>query len=331
MIQNDNLEKYRFIGDEQADPVVEFCAKSVNKDLVQFLLFQDTSNLLSHLPVELQLKWEKMQQFPAWIDFQKIKIATDFFSKYAQPIMTMLGLYSLPYCYAAAKGVKVLYFSERLRSDTLKRLYETAEFVWNVTQYDHWIDGKIFKFTQKIRFLHAWIRYCICRLPSWKISWGLPINQEDMAGTNLAFSLIVLRGLRKIQLKVSFQEAESYLHLWNVVGNLLGIDERLIPKTLKQASLLEQKIAERQFVPSMEGQTLTKKLVNTLHEATQKKISIKIIENYIHYLLGDDVSSVLNIKADFLYPTILYSYDIGKMVFKINPNFYEKRSILISD
>ncbi len=55
--------------------------------------------------------------------------------------------------------------------------------------------------------------------------WGIPLNQFDLAMTNLAFSSVVLLGIRAIGIWPTKQEAKSFLHFWRYVGWLMGIDE----------------------------------------------------------------------------------------------------------
>jgi hypothetical protein len=61
--------------------------------------------------------------------------------------------------------------------------------------------------------------------------WGLPINQTDMLGTNLLFSVVYLTGLRAMGMRFTRAEAEGLIHLWRYVGYLMGVDETLLPAT----------------------------------------------------------------------------------------------------
>ena len=184
-----------------------------------------------------------------------------FFAKHAQVIMNMLGLLSLPYCYAGANGSMVLYLSDRMRGDVGKRLIETGEFVWDVMAPNAFYEnGKGFAAILKVRLMHAAVRYYTLQNNKWNDSYGYPVNQEDMAGTNLSFSLIVIRGLRKFGFNISYDEQQSFMHLWNVIGALLGLDNDLLPADGKQAFELEETIRLRQFTPSVQGHELTSSL-----------------------------------------------------------------------
>ena len=57
-------------------------------------------------------------------------------------------------------------------------------------------------------------------------TYGVPINQEDMAATLLAFSYNVLVGVEAIRgEELPEAEQEAFLHLWRYMGHLLGVAE----------------------------------------------------------------------------------------------------------
>ena len=66
---------------------------------------------------------------------------------------------------------------------------------------------------------------------SWNTAyWGLPINQTDMIATHLQFSLLIMRGLRLLGARISTEEAEGILHLWNLASYWMGVDLQRLPK-----------------------------------------------------------------------------------------------------
>ena len=76
--------------------------------------------------------------------------------------------------------------------------------------------------------LHAKVRRAL--LKSTKTKWdaeknGIPINQQDMAATLLAFSVNVLLGIEIVAGRpLSESEQRDYLALWRYLGWLLGVD-----------------------------------------------------------------------------------------------------------
>jgi hypothetical protein len=64
---------------------------------------------------------------------------------------------------------------------------------------------------------------------------GLPCNQLELAYTQLTFHYVFLRGLRDLHIPLSAHDERAYLHAWNVMGHLLGIETALMPQTMDDA------------------------------------------------------------------------------------------------
>src|SRR5207237_333361 len=94
----------------------------------------------------------------------------------------------------------------------------------------------------------------------WPDTFGTPINQEDLAGTLLTFSVLVLHGLRKIGARITADEEIGYLEVWRHVAVILGIDERLVATRVAEAERLAVRIGRRQIRRSDEGRTLARQL-----------------------------------------------------------------------
>jgi hypothetical protein len=62
----------------------------------------------------------------------------------------------------------------------------------------------------------------------WEKEWGIPIHQQYLAGTLMTFSFIDLYGLEKLGVLVSDEDKRAYMHIWNVFGYVLGIEEELL-------------------------------------------------------------------------------------------------------
>ncbi|WP_332368272.1 oxygenase MpaB family protein [Spirosoma telluris] len=199
----------------------------------------------------------------------------DFFQKHAQQIGLVLGFFSLPYSYLGADGAQVLWLTERIKNDTARRLQETGEWVFAVNSPKEWKSGQALARILKIRLIHAGARWFSLHSKRWTMDWGYPVNQEDMAGTNIAFSYIVVLGLRKLagvltSRAATEQEEEDYLHHISVVNSVNGVVDALLPQNLREAYLLHQVITRRQFAPSEAGVGLTRSLLNAMAELAQQ-------------------------------------------------------------
>ena len=112
----------------------------------------------------------------------------------------------------------------------------------------------------------------------WDKSFGYPINQEDLIGTLVVFTVVVLDALEKMGVSVDPEDADCYVHLWMVVGYLLGIDFSLIHRpgpdgtrnaaelTLPELRVVRDAIFRRNARPSADGQSLTAALMQEIRD-----------------------------------------------------------------
>jgi hypothetical protein len=122
---------------------------------------------------------------------------------------------------------------------------------------------------QGVRLFHAAVRNMI--LTDTDVPWdesklGKPINQEDLLGTLAAVSVVTIRALDQMGITVGVKARNDYLHLWLVIGHLLGIDFSLLynvtppddeePLTYAEMQLLAEVIFQRQGQASASGQEL---------------------------------------------------------------------------
>jgi hypothetical protein len=100
--------------------------------------------------------------------------------------------------------------------------------------------------------------------------FGMPCNQEEQAYVLLCFSHVFLRGMHKMGVKLTSSQEDAFLHTWNVIGHILGIDAKLMAATQDEAECLLSRIRSTGFGSQDDnpGQpTLTHALINTMEEA----------------------------------------------------------------
>lgn len=302
------LTQYRQQGDAPADAVMAAVAEIGGPAGLRALmgwLGNPTDWLTDGQVKPVQDFFATYAKLPDWADAIRMKRGMAFYAKHAGTIGLVLGCFSLPYCYLGANGAQVLWLTERIRNDTARRLQETGEWVFGVNDPREWETGKAIIRTLKIRLIHAGARWFSLHSGRWNMAWGHPVNQEDMAGTNLAFSYIVLRGLRKAGLSVTEQEEEDYLHHINVIGYLNGVAEELIPRNLREAYHLDRAIARRQFVTSEAGVGLTRSLLNAIAEVAgqskagsagdRSETARNLAAGEMRFFLGDSYADMLGI------------------------------------
>ncbi len=223
-----------------------------------------------------------------------------FFEKNGNMYTAMLGFYSLPYCYAFADGAEVLVRSKRIIDSIGERLAETGSFVMGIFKPGAFIsDRSAYLVCAKVRLIHAFSRYFVVKYAKdWNPKFGNPINQEDMLGTNLAFSQIVLRGLLKLGINVTEEEHQSVLKYWKWIGELMGIDIAYWPETSKEAFELDKLIRSRHMGPSEAGQKLTKALLVYYRKTVPDPALASQVEGIVAFFLGKEASEAVNLKSN---------------------------------
>jgi hypothetical protein len=306
------LDRMRKTGDELADKPVAAVFKANGVDAVNAImrtLVRNDQPVPEELPPEIRAYLAEAQPLPEWADMGKIKRAQQLYETWGVLITLCLFCASLPASYAAADGVKVLYLTARLDTDTRRRVMETGQFLIDVLTVggldEH---GKGRRTIQRVRLMHAAVRHLIkarsdrgdppvCgeEPPLWHPDWGTPINQEDLAGTRLAFSYIVADSLPRLGVRLPAKDVDAYLHLWNVIGHLMGVDDELLVHGIGDAKALVDAIRHRQFRASPEGQDMTKALLDLMDEMTPFHRLEETIAPLIRHLIGDDIADMLDI------------------------------------
>lgn len=320
---NKLLDDSRNEQDSLADEVVSFYFPDRKNELRELLLLVTSNRYepMENVPEVFRLLWQDVFRNPALADLELQQKGQQFFSRNSSDLMLLLGFLSLPYCYAAANGAEVLIRSNRIKAEPEKRLLETAEFVFDVmapNAFDS--DGKGLASIFKVRLMHATIRYYVQQDNSWQASYGKPINQEDLAGTNLSFSLIPMRGLRGLGKNFAGAESLAYIRYWNLVGALLGLKPALLPESMKAANVLERKIRKRQFKKSEAGSVLTSSLLNYFERATRGTELEGKSRPFVHFLLGDSVAGLLGLEVD----------ELNRRLFKPIPRFIKFKNVFLN-
>ena len=305
----ENLSKLRFDGDELADAaVVSLLENPKLSTMINAWVTFPSNDEFDGFPKPLKRYFEFFLAPIDWIDQKQVIKAHDFFAKEGNFYLSMLGFYSLPYCYAFADGAQVLVRSRRITEDIGMRLAETTLFVMDLFKSGNFhIHQDALLTIAKVRLIHAFSRYFVkLHAMDWNSSWGIPINQEDMIGTNLAFSLMVIRGLEKINKFPGKGTLEAVLHYWEVVGYYLGINIDYWPSTSKEAFELEKLIRKRHLKSSEAGQSLIKSLIQFYQESIPDQNISKLSETLISYFIGKEASDALAISEQVAIPKSFY-------------------------
>jgi len=275
---DDFLKQMSLKSDDLADTLVKKIIESHGIEEIRKLFSQltDNNDILKNQSVlpEVIAYFNAEMALPAWANEQQIAIAQAMFAKNGPEIAFLLNFRSLPLCYSSKNGAKVLYSTGRLReeghntSKIVRRLMETSQIVINVMAPGGLSpEGKGIVTVKKVRLLHAAIRYYLQHPHINKNGWdtstfGVPINQEEMAGTLMAFGPLVSQGLNLLGVETTTEEKDAYLHCWKVVGHFIGLDPQLFPTNHEDGWNLGLAILTRNQHESEEAKALASSLVD---------------------------------------------------------------------
>ncbi len=293
------LEELRRAGDPSADAVVAELAHTEQIRAVSRVLRHLVDNdqpVPDELPPSVARWLHETAELPAWVERKRFERGCRLVVEHGPQICVVLATASLVYCYAGYPGVKVLTFSRRLDHDAVRRVGETAQFVLSVMAPGSLgSGGRAIRKIQKVRLLHGAIRHLVTTSRRWDLAAdGVPICQEDLAGTLMSFSAIVVDSLRNLGVRVDDDEAEDYYYRWRAIGQMLGIVPAAIPTDLAAARELTDLIAERNHRRSAEGIEMTRALFD-LHSDSLPPGFAGAAPALTRYLVGDEMCALVDL------------------------------------
>ena len=124
-------------------------------------------------------------------------------------------------------------------SDPARRTEQTAGLISTMA-----LDGALsrpngiaYKLLVNVRLLHGALRLLLARSSASssavEADQEVPINQHDLAITLALFSYVSLRSLERLGIQIGEKERNAYFVMWQYAGRLLGIDEDVLPNSLR--------------------------------------------------------------------------------------------------
>jgi ER-bound oxygenase mpaB/B'/Rubber oxygenase, catalytic domain len=309
------LTSLRARGDPDADAVVsDFVAQAGETDpraLVQQLIRHRRT-----LPPDAQVPavrdyFERPVALPEWAEPEALRRGQEFFNAFGVHIAAALFCGSLPMSYTAVDGTQVLLQTEELLRHTGRRIAQTGEMLLDVMGANDapgtvpfTFDAPSYRAPRGVRLFHAAVRHMLRNERDYdRQKLGEPINQEDLLGTLIAFTVVVIQALERFGVQMSEEQRDGYVRLWLTVGYLLGIDPALlgsrrhdgpVPLDFDELVELEGTIARRHAGPSSAGRALMSTLL--AQQSAGLPHPLKALPRACtRYLIGDTYSTYLGI------------------------------------
>jgi len=159
---------------------------------------------------------------------------------------------------------------------------------------------------------------------------GIPINQEALAVILLTFSFVILRGLKKIGVKLSKQQQDAYLHSWNVVGYLLGVNDVFLKEFTHygNAEIIYTQIMSRRRGHTDDGVLLQQSLLDAFTENAVRLIPFgrllhvrRLARLITSKLISKDSYNTLNLKLSFYDRIVRFFIWLGVRFFGLLVNY----------
>lgn len=308
---NESLDVLRTVGDPDVDEMVDEYLRDQGKPPSELLgrMIRHAALDDEHRSPKIGAWLDEQPDLPSWADRRLMERGSHFFAVNGPEILLSLLLASLPECYAARKGVEVLHLTARLLSDPQRRLVETAQMVIDAMSPEGLLPGaRGYRTARRVRLMHSGIRSLIDidpmvvktndpaeTRPHYNPQWGTPVNQEDLLGTLMTFSIVVIDALRKMGTNVSSEDADAYHHTWNVVGFLLGLRPELLPISVDDGRQLIRLVRTRQYAPSRAGQQMTSALLAFASRAVRLPWLQGLPASTIRHLVGSRTADIIGV------------------------------------
>ena len=314
----DRYASFYLVGDAVADDLtssIELGGPSARAQFEQALA-HGISAVRDASP-ELLRFFERADAVPPWVDFEELEVGALAYQRFGIMGMIVLSAWSLINGYHSSAAVKPLAFTGQLQHNTQRRLAETARFVSEATQVGGLRQGRAGReISLRVCLIHAHVRRACGQSPDWREQdWGVAINQSDMLGTLLEFSLLMMDGAERLGFFVSAEERKAILAMWRYCGHLSGVDPWLLDhmasdtRTRRIADLLHLV----QPGPDADSRELTEQLLRVPEQNARGAgprmlgVAVSRFHNGLARALnGDEIADNLGIPDDLwkysLYP-----------------------------
>jgi len=232
------------------------------------VLRSDDQPLPPGLPAPFREFLEATGGIPADVDLERVRRGEEAFMRNAFPAALVLLAKSLPEGYQAPCLTEILMISRDLAKSPYDRLLGVLQMLVRVcSAHGFSPDGSAVITAQKMRLMHAGVRTVVPRRrPGYEERFGVPVNQEDRLATIIAFSYLVIDGLRTLDVGLTGEEAEDFYYLWQVFARLSGIhppgepeSTAYIPGSVAEAAEFYAAYSRRHYVArNPAGEVLTR-------------------------------------------------------------------------
>ena len=307
----DRYTPFLMQGDPLADELVnelklyEWAPGSGSKLFDQALIHGIDS--VDNPPPVLENFFRSVERVPPWVDWNQLQLAGEVLIRPGALSLLAVAFGGLIFSYGSPAGNKPLMHTEKLLKFASKRLSETGEYMLQVCLPGGLLRGhQGYELSIRSRITHANVRRMLLRSDWWKVDdWGIPINQLDLCVTNIQFSVMLVRNMRKLGVVITQDEEDAVINLWRYAGLLMGVNRELIVTSSHEADRISEFSKLTNGLPDEDSEELVSALLGASQGIFQSNYQLlsklsgdRMIGSIARHLVGMPLADNIGLKAN---------------------------------
>lgn len=318
-----DLEIMRGQGDSTSDAFLEFLIEqhpdvaTCAPTLIMDYLKKEADSPKQNTDKRSERFWKSVRKRPSWLQPDLLVDGQTVFLKYSTSCAMGLMYFSLIGGFSAPKIVKVLdatgYLTKQSANVTWRRLNETFSMVIACLFEDNalQVGNQGWMHVLSVRLLHSRVRRRISKGGGWDTkTYGVPINQEDMLGTLLSFSINIIETIERIGAPfLTDYEREAYLHLWRYIGYIIGVDEgnnKCLSTPIARGAV--ESIVLHLLHPDARSRRVADNVIRGICDRPPLKWSTTLHSEVARHLLHDPLADALGLKRGSFWVWLYAKY-----------------------
>ncbi|KAF9564453.1 hypothetical protein EC968_004505 [Mortierella alpina] len=314
------LEPLRALGDPLADDAQAALEIKPGEDALEALLAYTAQPLDEQKSTAPQRLLTQVMTVPEWVDWDRLQRGQQVYWRYYPFMQSALLHFVAAVGTSLPKPMKVVKSTGYLFGQhTKQRFVETAQFVHEVNYSPQYLkpgSGLAWKSMVRVRFLHAGVRVRLLKISRnhpkyYNIEhYGIPINQEDLLSVLFSLSALMWQAMElRLDVHMTTEEREDYMHLWRYVGYMMGVDDTLdVTRTHGRADACLESMMLHLGAPDADSGQLLSTMARNLYPPSRRVLGI--LDRYkLHMALAEQLIGSEGWKIQGL-PSMTWPYEV---------------------
>ena len=298
-----NYVAHTRVGDPLLDPVMQALRDLDPEDLHRFIgAGIDQRPELKHAPRALREFFRKVDEPPAWLDYEAHRPARQAFHAYSTNVLVAFvagvlieGFSTLIAKSFAMTGRVLTPDSARRRLMQNNRHLLEVFFPGGLER-----NGDGWKLSMRLRFVHARVRDLLANSGVWDAgSLGTPISAAHLGFATSVFSARLLRHAAKVGAVFDKEEQESVMQVWRYTGHVMGVPDAMLFTDKAHAELIFEIARVCEPSPDADSAVMANALIGAIplvagieDTAEQQRVR-QLAYRLSRALIGDDLADQL--------------------------------------